>query len=67
MDSNLNMKAHVAQIRKMCYFYISCIKRIPPFLNRKDAKSLIHALVISRLDYCNRLLYGLSDYLIHNL
>ena len=67
MDSNLDMKAHVAQIRKMCYFYISWIKRIRPFLSREDAKSLIHSLVISRLDYCNGLLYGLPDYLIHDL
>ena len=36
-------------------------------MSREDAKSLIHTLVISRLDYSNGLSYGLPDYLIHDL
>ena len=36
-------------------------------LNEESAKTLVHAFVSSRLDYCNSLLYGVSDELLHKL
>ena len=44
------------QVRKSCYYYLSWIKKIRPYLTHDAAKSLIHALVISKIDYCNSLL-----------
>ena len=67
MDSNLDMHAQVSNLRKTCYHYISWVKEIRPYLNESDAKALIHSLVISRLDYCNALYYGLPEYLLHDL
>ena len=67
MDSNLDMRAQVASVRKSCYFYISWIKQIRHVLSESDTKALVHALVISRLDYCNGLYHGLPSYLLHDL
>ena len=36
-------------------------KRILKHLSLKSTETLIHAFVSSRLDYCNSLLYGLSQ------
>ena len=36
-------------------------------LTTESAKTLVHAFVISRIDYCNSLLYGVSDELLQKL
>ena len=36
-------------------------------VSAKSAKTLVHAIVSSRLDYCNSLLYGVSDELLQKL
>ena len=51
------------------YFVSFCslykIRRIRKYLSYKSAQTLILALVIGRLDYCNSLLYGLpASYII---
>ncbi len=67
MDSHLDMQTHVSTTRRLCYFYIGWIKQIRPFLCESDAKMLVHALVISRLDYCNSVYYGLPKHLTNSL
>ena len=47
--------------------YISWIWRIRPLLTECAAKSIVHALVISRLDYCNAVLINLPKYEIRRL
>ena len=37
------------------------------YLNRESTERLIHAFVISRLDYCNSLLYGITSNSIEKL
>ncbi|KAF7640986.1 hypothetical protein LDENG_00001490, partial [Lucifuga dentata] len=42
-------------------FHLSNIAKIQPVLSSRDAETLIHAFVFSRLDYCNVLLSGLPN------
>ena len=66
-DSTLTMEAFVNDKIKSCIFYLSCIRRIRKFLTLDAAKNLVHAYVISRLDYANSLLSGANKGLIHKL
>ena len=43
------------------------IRNISKYLSRECKETLIHALVTSRLDYCNSLLYGSPAYLVKKM
>ena len=67
IDSTLNMRAQINQVRRSCYYQIKWISKIRPCLDKETAKTIVHALVISRLDYCNGLYSGLAKSDIHDL
>ena len=58
-DQHLSMTQHVNSICRIGYYFLRNIGRIRRYLSDDEAKTLIHALVKSRLDYCNSLLHGL--------
>ena len=60
MDSTLSLDSHINKVCQTCYFYLSWIKKIRHCLTYEAAKSIVHCLVITRLDYCNGVLVGLS-------
>lgn len=41
--------------------------KIKPFLSQKDLEKVIHAFIISRLDYCNALYYGTQNKVLDRL
>ena len=51
---------HVAKICRACYYHLRDLRRIRKFLSDETAILLANAMVSSRLDYCNSLLYGVS-------
>uniref|UniRef100_A0A8C5MF31 Reverse transcriptase domain-containing protein n=1 Tax=Leptobrachium leishanense TaxID=445787 RepID=A0A8C5MF31_9ANUR len=59
LDSALSFIPHIKSLSSSCRYQLRNISRIRPFLTAVTTKQLIHALVISRLDYCNNLLSGL--------
>ena len=66
-DSSMNFEKHVTNICKCAYFQLHNIYRIRKYLTVNATKSLVHAFITSRLDYCNGLLYGIPNYLIDRL
>ena len=67
MDTQLNMTQHVNDVKKRCFYYIRWIWSIRHLLTTQATKYVVHALVISRLDYCNIVLYGLPKSVIRDL
>ena len=67
IDSVFNMDAHVTSVCKSCYFHLRNIGAIRPYLDSHSASQIIHAFITSRLDYCNSLLFGLSDKSLNRL
>jgi len=57
LDNTLSLKFQIASITKSCFFHLRRIRQVKKGLNKNCL--LVQALVISRLDYCNSVLYGL--------
>ena len=59
LDKNLSLTYHINETCKKATNSIRSIGRIRKYLTKENLKLLVNALVISRLDYCNSILYGL--------
>ena len=66
-NNNLNYKEHISQVCKVCFYHIRDLRRIRKYINLNTAKTLASALIYSRLDYCNSLLYNISGSQISKL
>ena len=66
-DRNLNMKQHITNVCRLCYFQLRQLRVIRRTLPADVLKTLLHAFVSSRLDYCNSLFYGLPQCEIQKL
>ena len=66
-DDTMSFEECVNELCRAAFYLIRNISRIRPCLSIDSTKTLVHALVTSRLDHCNSLLYGLPDYLIQRL
>lgn len=67
VDDNLTLERQVSAICKSAFFHIRNISQIRKYLPQKTAETLVHALITSRLDNCNSLLFGLPKYQIDRL
>ena len=67
MDKHLSMTQHISNVVKNAFLKIREISYYRKFLTPSATKTLIHAYVTSRLDYCNGLLYGLPKESINRL
>ena len=60
-DPAFSFKKHVSNICRSAFYHSRDLRRIQIHLNIATAISLANALVNSRLDYCNSLLFGCSE------
>ena len=63
-DDTMSFEEHVNELCRTAFYHIRNITRIRLCLSIDSTKTLVNALVPSRLDHCYALLYGLPDYLI---
>lgn len=62
MDKTLSFNDHINEICKKASLAIRSIGHIRRCLPYDGLKMLVNSLVISRLDYCNSVLYGIPKY-----
>lgn len=67
LDSSLTFDSHVTRLVGTCYYHLRQIRNIRHSLTQDSCHALVRALILSRLDYCNGLLGGIPDTLIHKL
>ena len=66
-DASVSLDSHIAAVCKACFFHIHNIWKIRKYLSLKSCEILVHAFISSKLDFCNSLLYGLSESSLENL
>ena len=67
IDCELTMSSHVSRMCKSAYCHLYVISKIRHCLTTDACKTLVHALVISQLDYSNAVLYGITGALMNKL
>ena len=60
LDKNLSMDKHVNSIVSHCYKLLKDIGRVRNVFSKKHTEMLVHAVISSRLDYCNSLFFNMS-------
>lgn len=66
-DAKMSMEQHVNSVCRSCYGQLRQIGHIRQYLTIDATKSLVNALVTSRLDYCNSLLHGVPKAILNKL
>ena len=67
LDSTMSMATYVSRTRRTAYAQLRSISRIRSSLTVSARKTLVHALVTSKLDFGNAALYGINGSLLHRL
>jgi len=58
ISSDLSLDKHVSTICSTCFYWLRQIRRIRRSLNTDSAAALVHAVIASRVDYCNTVQAG---------
>ena len=58
LDCHLTMNAHVSNIARTCYFELRRLASIRRFQTSTATTTLSSAIALSRMDYCNSLMFG---------
>ena len=67
LDCNLTLDNHVNKVTSHSYKILRDVSQIKKFLSKERLQTLVHAIVTSRLDYCNSLFTGLTKNNIRKL
>jgi hypothetical protein len=67
IDSDVTLKAHVIATVRACFAALRQIRSVRRFLSPQALLTLIRALVVSKVDYCNAVLVGISGHLQNRL
>ena len=67
LDCHLTMNAHVSNIVRTCYSELRHLASIRRFVTSTATATIVSAFVLSRIDYCNSLLFGSTHDVTSNL
>ena len=67
LDRTMSMEKHISHVCQSAYYQLRRIAEIRHCLTFGAAENIIHALITSRLDFCNSLLAGLPSSAISRL
>ena len=62
LDCSLTLKEQISKIVKISGYHLRNIAFVRKYLDECTVKKLVHNYIISRLDFCNSIYYGLPNY-----
>ena len=60
-------KEQIKQLKSLCYLKLRDLAKMKRFLTTKQMNTLVQAIIISCLDYCNSLYFGCSNVVMNQL
>ena len=67
LDSTMCLKNHIRNVAKDCFFKLHNMFKIRKCITEEAAKTMVHSMVTSKLDYCNSIFHGLPDCTVKSL
>lgn len=67
LDQSLTMETQINKVCASSFAHLRIIGKLRRALSKESRKLLVHALVLSRIDFCAPLYYGISDKLMSRL
>jgi len=67
LDSQLSLSSHVAALCRAGFFHLRQLRPAVRSVTTTAAKTAVQAFICCRLDYCNSMLYGMSDGLLRKV
>jgi hypothetical protein len=61
IDQHLTFDSHVSKVVQSCNYHIRGLRYVRQLIDKDMANTLSCSIVSSRLDYCNALLYGMTQ------
>ena len=66
-DTHMKLEKYISETCKICYLRLRNLRMLGPKLSRKLKVQLVTSLILSKLDYCNNILYGCTASMISRL
>ena len=57
-SSDLSLDKHVSSVCAARFFWLRQLQRVQQSLDNESVKTLVHAFVMARVDYCSMILAG---------
>ena len=67
MDNHLTFREQVVHLKQKCFRTLRNICKIRFLLTRSQLRTIVNSLVVSCLDYCNGIYFGISGQLLNQL
>ena len=61
VDSELSLADRINSLVSSCNYHLRAFRRLRPMMSSELSETVGRAIVLSRLDYCNALLYGIPE------
>jgi len=61
-SSDLSLDKHISSVTVTCFYFLHQLWRVRRSLDIDSTKMLVHAFIMSRVDYCNAVLAGSPQY-----
>jgi hypothetical protein len=67
LDSTLSFSDHLSQLTRSCYYHLRRLRAIRRSVSSSVFKTVVHAFICCRIDYCNSLFAGLPKVRLSSL